>query len=292
MIGKKKDQTTGGTSAQLKVGKKRTVVLLYLILIIFAIIVLIPLLWLLSSSLKTYAELTESPWGIPAALHFENYVAAWENVKLYRYLINSFVVTILSIIITVVTCAPLAFVLSRYKFKLNRLIYYIVIAGMMVPSHSAIIPIYMTAQDLSMINNLGYISFIYGAFRIPFSVFILESFMNNVPKEMEESAFIDGCSIWKLFIKINLPLTKDGIVTISILTWLSSWSELLVSMLLLNKQELKTLPIGLMGFIDEYGSEYTQLAAGIVIAIIPSILIFAFAQKKIEKGLTAGSVKG
>ncbi|WP_321005867.1 carbohydrate ABC transporter permease [Hungatella sp.] len=287
-----KEKETCNTSSQLRAGKKSTLVIIYIILIICSLCVLVPLGWLVSSSLKTYAELTADPWGLPKAFHFENYISAWKSSKIYRYLLNSLFVTVLSIVVTVVTCTPLAFILSRYKFKVNRYLYYLVIAGMMVPIHSVIIPIYMMAGNLNVNNSLWYISFIYGAFRIPFTVFILESFMENIPHEMEESAFIDGCSIWKMFCHIILPLSRDGVVTISILTWLSSWNELLVSMLLLSKQELKTLPIGLMGFIDEYGSDYAQLSAGIVIAIAPSIILFAIAQKRIEKGLTAGSVKG
>lgn len=116
--------------------------------------------------------------------------------------------------------------------------------------------------------------------------------MSSLPRELEECAFIDGCSVWKLFMKITVPLSKDGIITISVLTVLASWNELLVSMLLLSKPTKKTLPIGLMGFITEFNSEYTQLAAGIMIAIIPSILFYIFAQEKIEKGMIAGAVKG
>lgn len=141
-------------------------------------------------------------------------------------------------------------------------------------------------------NNLGVLSLIYAAFRIPISIFILEGFMTSLPRELEECAFIDGCSVFRLFFKIIVPLTKDGIVTISILAVLASWNELLVSMLLLSKPALKTLPIGLMGFITEYNSEYTQLAAGIMMAIIPSIVFYILAQEKIEKGMIAGAIKG
>jgi raffinose/stachyose/melibiose transport system permease protein len=141
-------------------------------------------------------------------------------------------------------------------------------------------------------NNLGVLSLIYAAFRIPISIFILEGFMTSLPRELEECAFIDGCSVFKLFFKIIVPLSKDWIVTISILAVLASWNELLVSMLLLSKPALKTLPIGLMGFITEYNSEYTQLAAGIMMAIIPSIVFYILAQEKIEKGMIAGAIKG
>ncbi|HEY5584815.1 MAG TPA: carbohydrate ABC transporter permease [Ruminiclostridium sp.] len=277
---------------QLKIGSKVTLRLIYLFLAFCALIVLLPLVWLFFSSLKTQADLTTNTWGPPKIWVFANYAKAWTGAKINIYLTNSIFVTFLSIIITVVTVTPISFVLARYKFKAKKFIYYIAIAGMMIPIHSAIIPIYMMVGKWDMYNNLGALSLIYGAFRISISIFILESFMSSIPRELEECAFIDGCSIWKLFTSIIVPLSKDGIVTIAVLTVLACWNELLVSMLLLNRPELKTLPIGLIGFITEFNSEYTQLAAGIMIAIIPSILFYIFAQENIEKGMIAGAIKG
>ncbi|MHB8061569.1 MAG: carbohydrate ABC transporter permease [Ruminiclostridium sp.] len=293
LLSKKSSKDTSiEPNPQLKVGSKVTLNLIYIFLAVFALIVLLPLIWLLFSSLKTQADLTTNTWGPPKLWVFSNYAKAWTGAKINIYLLNSVIVTILAIIITVITVTPIAFVLARYNFKGKKIIYYIAIAGMMIPIHSAIIPIYMMVGKWDMYNNLGALSLIYGAFRISISIFILESFMTAIPKELEECAFIDGCSIWKLFTRIIVPLSKDGIVTISVLTVLACWNELLVSMLLLNKPELKTLPIGLMGFITEFSSEYTQLAAGIMIAIIPSILFYIIAQENIEKGMIAGAIKG
>jgi raffinose/stachyose/melibiose transport system permease protein len=293
LLSKKRSKYTSlEPNPQLKIGNKVTLNLIYIFLAFFALIVLLPLVWLLFSSLKTQADLTTNTWGPPKLWAFSNYAKAWTGAKINVYLLNSIFVTILAIIITIITVTPIAFVLARYKFKGKKIIYYIAIAGMMIPIHSAIIPIYMMVGKWDMYNSLGALSLIYGAFRISISIFILESFMTAIPKELEESAFMDGCSIWKLFTKIIVPLSKDGIVTISVLTVLACWNELLVSMLLLNKPELKTLPIGLMGFITEFSSEYTQLAAGIMIAIIPSILFYIFAQENIEKGMIAGAIKG
>jgi raffinose/stachyose/melibiose transport system permease protein len=163
---------------------------------------------------------------------------------------------------------------------------------MMIPINSAIIPLYILANNFHMMNNLAALGLVYGAFRIPISVFILEGFMSTIPRELEECSTIDGCSIPKMFWHIIVPLSRDTIVTISILAVLSSWNELMVAMLLTSKQAVKTLPIGLMGFISEYASEYTQLCAGILIAIIPNIIFYIFAQEKIQKGMTAGAIKG
>lgn len=287
-----KQETGCSAVSQLQVGNKKAVFMIYFVLISASVVVVLPLLWLLSSSLKTQADLSVNLWGPPRTFHFENYVKAWKGSNLERYMLNSVFVTLLSIAVTIAASTPVAFVLARFRFRVNRIVYYFIIAGMMVPIHSAIIPIYMMAQSFKLQNSLAALSLIYGAFRIPVSVFILESFMSTIPRELEECAFIDGCSLWKLFVKIIMPLSKDGIVTISILTVLATWNELLVAMLMLSKPETKTLPIGLMGFINEFNSEYTQLAAGILIALIPSIIFYMAAQEKIERGMTAGSIKG
>lgn len=279
-------------SGQTLIRNKGVLVLMYVALTLAAICVILPLLWLLFTSLKTRKDLTLNTWGLPREWVFSNYVKAWSGSRIPLYMFNSIRATLLSIVITVVLVTPVSFILARFRFKGKQILYFFFIAGMMVPIHSTIIPIYTMVGRFNMYNNLEILSLIYGAFRIPVSIFILEGFMTAIPKELEECAVIDGCSLSRIFLNIIIPLSKDGIVTIAILTVLSSWNELLLSMLLLSDPLKKTLPIGLMGFITEYNSEYTQLAAGIMIAIIPTIIFYALAQEKIEKGMIAGAVKG
>ena len=231
-------------------------------------------------------DLAKNTWGLPKVWEFSNYVIAWTGSKIPTYMINSIRAT------AIILSTPVSYVISRFRFKGNNLLYMFFIAGMMIPIHSTVIPIYTMVGDMNLNNSLEVLGLVYGAFRIPISIFILEGFMSALPKELEECAVIDGCSTANIFFKIIVPLSKDGIVTISILTVLSSWNELLISMLLISDPNMKTLPNGLMGFITEYNSEYTQLAAGIMISIIPAIIFYAFAQEKIEKGMIAGAIKG
>ncbi len=269
-----------------------TRVLLYTVLTIAALVVILPLLWLLLTSLKTRQDLAHNTWGLPEQWEFKNYVIAWTGSKIPKYMLNSVRATFLSIVLTVVLSTPVSYVISRFRFKGNNLLYLFFIAGMMIPIHSTVIPIYTMVGNLNMNNNLEVLSIIYGAYRIPVSIFILEGFMSGIPRELEECAVIDGATVWDIFFKVIVPLSRDGIVTIAILTVLSSWNELLLSMLLISTPAQKTLPNGLMGFITEYNSEYTQLAAGIMVAIIPPIIFYMLAQEKIEKGMIAGAVKG
>ncbi len=269
-----------------------TKIFLYTTLTIAALVVILPLLWLLLTSLKTRQDLAHNTWGLPEHWEFVNYYIAWTSSKIPRYMLNSVRATFLSIVLTVVLATPVSYVISRFKFKGNNILYLFFIAGMMIPIHSTVIPIYTMVGNMNMNNNLEVLSIIYGAYRIPVSIFILEGFMSGIPRELEECAVIDGASVWDIFFKVIVPLSKDGIVTIAILTVLSSWNELLLSMLLISTPQQKTLPNGLMGFITEYNSEYTQLAAGIMVAIIPPIIFYMLAQEKIEKGMIAGAVKG
>lgn len=271
---------------------KSTLIISYVGLFIMTIIVLYPLIWLLLSSLKTQQELTFNTWGLPKNLEFSNFTAAWKGSNMGTYMWNSIYCAALTVVLTVITCVPMAFVLSRFHFRFKNILYFVVISGMMIPINSAIIPLYVLVNNMNMQNNVGMLALIYGAFRIPISVFILEGFMGSIPRELEECATIDGCSILGIFRAVTIPLSRDTIATISILAVLSSWNELMVAMLLLGEKNSKTIPIGLQGFISEYGSQYTQLCAGVLIAIIPNIIFYIFAQEKIQKGMTAGAIKG
>ncbi len=277
-----------------KLRTKRTWInaLIYVIMIFFAVVVLLPLLWLFSSSLKTQEDLAHNVWGLPQSVELSNYSVAWTKGRMAIYMANSLTVAVVTILLTLVTSTTLSYALARFKFKLNRFIYYIIIAGMMIPIHSAVIPLYIMAMNWKLQNNLFALGCIYAAFRIPVSVFILESFMLTIPKELEECAIIDGCGYGGIFWRIILPLSRDGVVTILILAAIACWNELLLAMLMLSKPAIKTLPIGLMGFITEYNSEYTQLCAGLLIAVLPNLLFYALMQERIVKGMTIGAIKG
>lgn len=265
---------------------------IYAILLVNAAAIILPLIWLLSASLKTQAELTANVWGLPRSFEWLNYRDAWVGGRIGSYFFNSVLATAVAILLGDACSVTIAYALSRFSFRFNRTVFYIVIAGMMLPIHSAVIPLYITAMNLKMMNNLVFLGVIYGAFRIPVSVFIMESFMITIPKELEECAIMDGADFFTIFFKVILPLSKDGVVTVSILTALASWNELLVSMLMLSRPMIKTLPIGLMGFISEWSTEYTVLCAGLVVACIPNLIFFALMQEKIIKGMTVGAIKG
>lgn len=278
--------------AQLKVSNKWSLFAIYFLMVFFAVIVLLPLLWLLSSSLKTQADLSSNIWGPPRKLIFNNYAVAWVKSRMGTYMRNSLIVAATTIALTVVTSTTMSYALARFSYRLNRIIYYIVIAGMMIPIHSAVIPLYIIAMKSHLQNNLFSLGLMYAAFRIPVSVFILEAFMLSIPKELEECAIMDGCGYWRIFTRIIVPLSRDGIATIMILAAIACWNEMLLAMLMLSRPNIKTIPIGVMGFITEFNTEYTQLCAGLIIAVIPNLIFYILMQERIVKGMTLGAVKG
>jgi len=282
----------GGARSQLKISSRWGRFFVYSALIFNTIAILLPLFWLLITSLKSQQDLAENIWGLPKQVVWSNYLVAWIGGKIGIYFFNSVLATASNIFFSVIASVTIAYALSRFHFKLKRLLYYLVIAGMMIPIHAAVIPLYITAMKLKMMNNLIYLGIIYAAFRIPVSVFILESFMVTIPKELEECAIIDGASYYSIFFRIIFPLSADGIITITILSALASWNELLLAMLMLSRPFIKTLPLGLMGFITEWTTEYTILCAGLLIACIPNVLFYAFMKEKIVRGMTVGAIKG
>ena len=279
-----------GSSGQVMNRSSR--IISYVILLIAATIILYPLFWLVTAAIKTVEELTFNTWGLPRDPQLINFYLAWTRANLGTFMVNSVRTATLTVVLTVTTCVPMAFVLSRFDFRFKRLLYFVVITGMMIPIHAAIIPLYLLVHNMGMMNNLNMLALIYGAFRIPISVFILEGYMSTIPKELEECAYIDGCSIFRLFWNIMVPLSRDVVATIAILAVIAAWNELMVAMLLISNMSLRTLPIGLMGFLNEYHSEHTQLAAGALLAVLPTLFFYLCAQERIQKGLTAGALKG
>lgn len=277
---------------RIKLGGGRLVWLAYSALIMLMIITIWPILWLLMASFKTTQDLAANPWGFPKEWILTNYYNAWVNSALLNNIKNSLITTILCVAVTVICSSTIAYVVSRLRFKGRSALYYFFIAGMMVPVHSLVIPIYLNTLEWKLQNSLIILGLIYAAFRIPFSVLILEGFMTGIPRELEECATIDGCSIWGCFLRIIFPLTRDGLIAIGLLAMMSSWNELLVATLLIKAPDLKTLTTGLRAFVTDMQNEQTLLFAGLFIACLPSLIAYGVAQERMIKGMTLGAIKG
>jgi raffinose/stachyose/melibiose transport system permease protein len=264
----------------------------YIFFSIYALIILYPIWFVLLSSFKDNNDLFSNPWGIPKVFFWQNYTEVLFKYDLKTNFFNSLTYSTIGCVVSLIVCAMAAFALTRMKWKLSKLTMVFFLLGLMVPIQSALVPLYILVTKLGFSTPRVNIVSIFVAFSIPTTIFILASFMRSIPRELEEAAVIDGCSIPKAFWNIILPMTKPAIATVTILNFLNIWNDLMFGLIFLNNEADKTLQLGIMRFQSNYGTRYGYALVGIIIAIVPSILIYAVLQDKLVKGMTAGAVKG
>lgn len=282
---------------RLDVNKKDRILtkwILRTILIVATILVVVPLVWTILSSFKTTQEFYKSPWALPEALHFDNYINAFTKASMGSYFLNSIFVTILSLIILLVLCVPAAYVLARYKFWGSNFIKALFMGGLFIQPVYIIVPLFMLLKDLNMLDSLISISIIYAVLHLPFSIYILTGFFKSVAIDYEEAAMIDGCSNIKILTKIVVPLAKPGIITVTIFNFMAFWNEYALASVFLMSPEKKTLPVGLQLLMEvqKFATDWGALFAGLVIVMIPSMLIYTLLHKKLTEGVNIGGIKG
>jgi len=253
---------------------------------------LVPIFWMIINSFKTEQEYAADPFSFPTGIELSNYVKAWDIANMDTYFINSFLITFISLIVTVFLGALAAFFLSRFEFKLRGFTYALFLLGMLVPIHATLIPIFLIMQKLSLIDTYFSLILPYTAFHLSLTVFILEGFMRGFPKDMEESGIMDGAGIFRIFWSIILPLTRPAMATVVILNFIYNWNEYLFALVLITSNSLKTLPLGLSNFVGLETANYTLQMAALTIAFIPIVVFYLLLQKQLVTGMTAGAVKG
>lgn len=264
----------------------------YTFLILFSLFNIIPIFYMIVGSLKTESGYAQSPFSIPLKFEFSNYAKAWEIANMDVYFMNSIIVTVVSLIVTVFLGSLTAFFLARFKFKLRGPTYALFLLGMLVPIHATIIPIFLMMKDLHLLDTYWSLILPYTAFHLSLTVFILEGFMRGLPKDLEESGVMDGAGIFRIFWSIILPITKPAMATVLILNFIYNWNEFLFALVLISSTALKTLPLGLSNFVGVETASLTLQMAALTIALIPIIIFYLLLQKQLVNGMTAGAVKG
>lgn len=267
-------------------------IILYLSLSILMLVYLYPLVWVFINSFKNNTELYINPWGLPTNFSWQNYVYAWSVGKLGRAMLNSFIVTTVSVIFAVLFSSMAAFGIKRMKWKLSGFTLLLFLAGTMIPIHATLIPLFINFSKLHLTNS--YLSLIlpYVTFAFPITIYILSGFFGTIPREIEEAAVIDGCSMWTIYLKIAMPIAKPAIITVCIFNILTMWNEMLLALVFITNQKFMTLPIALTTFKGMYGTNYPPLLAGIFLSILPTIIVYSIFNTKITAGMTAGAIKG
>lgn len=256
-----------------------------------AVLFLVPLIWMFFVSLKEQGAAISGvlEWFAPPYT-FENYVYVVMDTDVIRWLVNSLVVGVITTIITLIVTSMAAFAISQIKFSYKKFIFVFFLAGLMVPGEATIIPLYQIVKDFSMLDS--YIGLILPGIASPLSVVILKSFFDGVPKEVIDSAKIDGCSLFRIYYNIVLPLAKPAMAAIAIFTFIGSWNNFLWPYLAIFSEELYTLPIGIPTFNSNYSQDYVLPMTVNAVASIPVIIAFFLFEKQIVKGISFTGIKG
>ncbi len=277
-----------------KLTKKNIIVaILSIFLIAFAIIQIYPLIWLLMFSLKDNAQIYGgNVMGLPTKFMWGNYKNALTSGNVWLYTINSALVTAVTIVVSGVIGVMASYAIARMKWKLSNITLTIFLLGIMIPIHSALLPLFIILNKTNLLDKPIALIVPYIAYALPMCIFVCVGFLKSIPKEMEESAFLDGCSIYRSFVSIILPLIKPAVATVSIFTYLQAWNELMFASTFINDTKYKTLPVGIMSMSGQYSTEWGPIGAGLVIATIPTIVIYILMSNQVQASLTNGAVKG
>ncbi|MGB3439531.1 MAG: carbohydrate ABC transporter permease [Actinophytocola sp.] len=271
-------------------------------LLFWGLLTVLPLLWAVLSSFKTNTEFLSDPWGLPAVARFDNFARAWTVANIGQYFVNSLIVVVISVPLTMLLGAMAAYVLSRYTFPGNRLIYFAFVGGMIFPVFLALVPLFFVVRNLGTIpligeflglNSLLSLALVYAAFSMPFTVFFLTAFFRTQPTSIAEAAIVDGCSHFGLFFRVMLPMAKPGLISIGLFNVLGHWNQYVLPVVLMNEPDKKVLAQGLasLAISQGYRGDWTALFAGLVIALLPVLIVYVLFQKQVQAGLTAGVLK-
>jgi raffinose/stachyose/melibiose transport system permease protein len=260
-------------------------------LVFWGLLCIFPLLWILITSFKSTPELYRDPFGIPEAWKWTNYVDAWVYAKMGSYFLNSLFITLLSTVLVLFLSSTFAFALARFDFKLKGPIWAYVLFGFLIPHSILLIPLAIFTRTLGIYNRLEGLAIIYAAVGIPWNTFFLRAFIETIPKELEEAAILDGAGMWGVFWHVIIPLSQPALATMATFHVLASWSEYILALVLTGTTASRTLPVGISLLEGHFTSNEPGVAAGMVITIVPAVLAFAFLQRYVIKGITAGAIK-
>ena len=266
----------------------------YTLLTLWAAMVIFPFLWMIVTSFKTDPEILFSPWNFPDTLQWDNFSRAWNEARIGRYFVNSFIVIIPSLTGTLLVSAMAAYVLARFEFPGRRLLYYLFMAGLMFPVFLALVPLFFLVQDLNMTATYQGLILVYIAYSLPFTIFFLTAFFKTLPGEVAEAAILDGANQYQVFFQIMLPLAKPGLIAMGIFNFLGQWNQFLLPLVLMPDQDKYVLSQGLafLAIQQGYANDYSALFAAMTITMIPTLAVYVLFQRRLESGLTAGALKG
>ncbi len=267
-------------------------VLIYIGLVIWLFVDLFPVYYLFTFSLKDNTEILKTNvLGLPNDWLFSNYSAALEPGKIQRGLLNSTIVAVSTIVLTLVVALMATYALTRIQWRGNKFLYNIFMLGITIPVHVALFPVFVMFSNMGWTNTLYSLIIPYVAFAVPMAIMISTGFMNDIPKELDEAANIDGCGIWGIFFRVIVPLMKPALATVGIYTFLQCWNEFLFANVFLTSEKKYTLPCAVYSLKGKDMVNYGLLGAGLALATFPMLIVYVLLSKRIQESFIVGAVK-
>ncbi|MFF0573904.1 carbohydrate ABC transporter permease [Streptosporangium saharense] len=270
-----------------------TVTVAQAFLVLWAVVSTVPLLWAVVSSFKSDPEIVADPWALPKMLRWENFARAWDSASIGTYFGNTVIVVGGGVTLTLLLSAMAAYVFARFEFRLKGVLYYFFVAGMTFPVFMALVPLFFVVQNLGLGDSLGGLILVYTAYSLPFSMFFLVAFFRTLPGEIAEAATLDGCGEIATFFRIMLPMAKPGLISVGIFNFIGQWNQYLIPLVLVSDDSRFVLSQGLANLAVEqgYAGDRSGLFAGLTIAMLPILVVYALLQGRVQAGMTAGALK-
>ena len=267
--------------------------LLWAVLILVAVVQIFPLIWLADFSLASSNEMfTSGLLVIPKKIQWGNYVKAFIDGHFLLYLKNSILINGLAVILVLLVSIMAGFACRRMNWKFRGLVKTLLLMGMMIPIHATLLPNYKIFNQLGLTDTIWALLIPYVAFSLPQGLFLMSSFMESIPVELEEAAVMDGCGIYRIVFRIITPMMKSSIATVSIMTFLNTWNEFMMASTYLSSPKWKTLPFSVLEFTGQYSSNYAVQFAAMALTAAPAVIVYILLNKHITKGVAMGAVKG
>lgn len=266
--------------------------ILYLILIVYAFVSIYPLVWMVLYSFKDNNEIfITNPFGLPKVWHWENYAEALKAFDVLTYFKNSIIVSVVTIVLVELCALMFCYVVARVQNRTTRFFHFLISCGMFIPIQAVMIPLVITVRRLGFTNSLWSVIVPYTALGLPFACMLFYGFYLGLPIELEESAFMDGANLGTIYFRIILPQLKSPIVVLVIYQFMSCWNEFNLALIMLIKNDLKTLPLGLVNFWTSYQAQWGQVGAAMIMSSIPVLLIYLFFSNQITDAMATSGMK-
>ena len=270
--------------------------ILTFLLLVFTLLVIAPFIWMIIMSMRTTGEILVNPYGLPTVFRWQNYTKLLfdPQIKFYQYFVNSIIVTTFSVLLCILlsSLAGYGFGRKRYDFKFRGWLLALLLFALMLPPQILYIPQFTMMANYGLINTRLSLILLYAALGIPISTYLMATYFSQLPSEIEDAALIDGCNDLSMFWMVMLPLARPALSTVILVNALGFWNELLLSLTMVTKPEMRTLPAAMMMFVGENAADYAMAATSLVTAMLPILILYLLLSEKFIQGMTAGALKG